>query len=180
MEPKTKNMFDVCFAGAQFLVAIVGVIWVMYRFRRERTHKPRMEFTVDCNFFGPQRGYYVCETVIRANNRGLIDHRFRSILLGMRGIEGGGAIQEWKTKEPRLEFPVSLLKDAEVLYTPRFDYIFVEPGVSQPITYVTRIPAEIRFIVVRVQFKYDNFNPHSAEKVFEVIPKNSTFAPSAT
>ena len=174
MKAETKYIFDVCFAGSQLLVAIIGLIWVMYRFGRERTHKPRLEFTLDCNFFGPQQGYYACEIVIQANNKGLIDHRFHSILLGMRGIERGAAIREWKTKEPRIEFPVRILKDAEVLYKPKYDYIFVEPGISQPITFVTRIPEDIRFIAVRVEFNYDNFNPHSAEKVFEVVPMNLT------
>ncbi len=50
----------------------------------------------------------------------------------------------------------------------KYSYIFVEPGVEQVITYVTKIPAEYRFILARAEFRYDRLNPHSAEEVFEV------------
>jgi hypothetical protein len=49
-----------------------------------------------------------------------------------------------------------------------YGYVFVEAGVKQPLTYVTVIPESLRFVVVRAEFTYENHDPHSVKRVFEV------------
>jgi hypothetical protein len=49
-----------------------------------------------------------------------------------------------------------------------YNYFFVEPGVRQVITYAARIPATTRFLLAHARFEYDQFTPHTAERVFEV------------
>jgi len=170
MDEATKNLWEVLIAGGQLVVVLLTGIWAYRRFRAERPHQPRIELRLDCVFHGPEQGGYLAEFIIRANNRGLIVHRFHSIRLRVRGIRVGSAVQPWRGHEPRVAFPEKLIPDAEVLHKPKFDHIFVEPGVQQTITYAAMIPGSFRFIAARVEFYYDFARewPHSAERVFTV------------
>ncbi len=51
----------------------------------------------------------------------------------------------------------------------KFGYFFVRPGVNQAFSYVTHLPIDIQFIIVRATFIYQSTNEiHTAENVFEV------------
>jgi hypothetical protein len=166
---ETKDRWDVFFALANLIAVVGGLVWAVRRFKVERTHEPRMEFEVDCKLLGPQAGQYVGEVLVKATNRGLIRHEFRKLKVRIRGIEKEATLQHWAGHEPRLHFPEKVA-EGDMLFAPKFDYIFVEPGVQQVLTYVTPIPERFRFIVVRAEFVYVNGNSHSTERAFEVPP----------
>ena len=137
------------------------------RWEKERTCKPHIEFGIDCDFYGPENGYYLTEFLLGAYNKGVTLHRFPSILLRVRGIKSDQAPEYWLGREPRVEFPEKVIDNAEII--PRdYNYFFVEPGVKQTFTYVTRIPSSIKYILVQAKFKYDEFTPHTVERVFLV------------
>jgi len=69
----------------------------------------------------------------------------------------------------RVEFPERVVDDADVMYKQKYGSIFVEPGVTQRLTFVAKIPVGIRFVVARAQFKYDVNSTHSAERVFDTL-----------
>ncbi len=166
MTDATKNLLTIVIASTQLLLLVVGAVWAYYRFWREGSHRRRVEFRIDCVFFGPQQDQYLAEFKLHAVNKGLVVHRFPSIELRVRGIKASDEISFWKDRKPRVEFPHKVMQ-GEIVHE-KYSYIFVEPGVEQVITYVTKIPAEYRFILARAEFRYDRLNPHSAEEVFEV------------
>ena len=50
-----------------------------------------------------------------------------------------------------------------------WNFIFVEPGVTQSLSYARPISVKHRYLLAHVIFKYDEFkDPHSAEVVFAV------------
>lgn len=137
------------------------------RWEKERTYKPHIEFGIDCNFYGPGRGYYLTEFLLRAHNKGAILQQFPSILLRVRGIKHDQAPEYWSGREPRVEFPEKVIDETDII--PRdYNYFFVEPGVRQTFTYVTRTPASIKYVLVQAKFTYDEFTPHTVERVFLV------------
>ncbi|NPV63653.1 MAG: hypothetical protein HPY61_13700 [Methanotrichaceae archaeon] len=136
---------------------------------RERKNVPHIEFHIDCNVYGPEEGYYLTEFLLDIHNRGDVQHKFTNIVLRVRGIESGKALCYWEGYEPRLSFPKKVLNDVSVI--PKgYNYFFVEPGVEQVLTYVTMIPASIRYVLAHAVFEYDEFTPHTAERVFELNP----------
>lgn len=168
MDDATKDIIDVVIGLIEACVLVGGVSWAIYRFRAEGTHKPRIEFNIDAQFLGPEKDHYAVQIVIHANNKGLRVRRFPSIKILARGIERGNAIEEWKGREPRLLLPDKLIDDAEVVFTENYSHIFVEPGVKQDITYLTRIPSKYRFVSVRAEFYYDDQRTHSTERLFDI------------
>jgi hypothetical protein len=165
MDEPTKRLADVLLGIAQLVVITGGAFWAFWRFRRERVHAPRIGFDLDCRFYGPQRGEFIAEFILSVKNKGLIIHRFHDIFLRVRGIEENMDLNFWENKGSRLFFPIEILKD-NLVYKQKFNYIFVEPGIDQNITYNTKIPSKIKFIVVRAEFKYDESRTHSIERVF--------------
>ena len=148
------------------LVLLGGIVWALFRFGLERTYKSIVDFTIDCRQVTRIGDNFVVEFVITADNRGHIRHEFPSIKLRVRGIGRDDRVDFWK--ESRVAFPHKLLDDVEVLFKPKYDYIFVEPGNTQQITYVTALPAKIRLIAARAEFAYKNEDPHSTERVFDL------------
>jgi hypothetical protein len=138
------------------------------RQEKERTHQPRIEFGIDCTFYGPEKDSYVVEFFLTAQNKGLIQQKFEKMLLRVRGIEGNQELTYFSGYEPRLNFPVKLLDNVSVI-PQGYGYFFVEPGARQTIAYITKIPSSIKYILAHAVFWYDENTNHVTEKVFPVI-----------
>jgi hypothetical protein len=134
--------------------------------RRHREDSPHIEFSVDCQVHGRQDDDQLVEFVITAHNRGLVDWKFKSILLRVRGIEKNRSLTYWQGNEPRLEFPVKVF-DVQVI-PGDLNFLFVEPEVRQTVTYVTKISNRIEYILAHTEFQYDNYTPHTSERVFRL------------
>jgi hypothetical protein len=115
-----------------------------------------------------QCGYHVTEFLLIIKNQGLVKQEFHEITLRARGIERGTAPALWDGREPRLAFPLKIFQEPDVIYRRKYGHVFVEPGVVQTITYVTRLPETVGFVQVRAEFHYTRSRTHSAERVFEV------------
>ena len=136
---------------------------------QERKNVPRIEFSIECNVYGPENGDYLTEFLLIIRNRGDIQHKFKKIVLRVRGIESGKHLCYWEGYEPRLSFPARVLDNVNVI-PEGYNYFFVEPGVVQVLTYVTKIPSSIKYVQAFALFEYDEHTPHTTERVFQMEP----------
>ena len=165
MDDATKNLFEVVISIAQTVGIAIGALWAYFRFWREGIHRPRIEFDIQCAFLGTQGNASVVSFTVLANNKGNVEHRCSRVSLRVRGITTDQTLA--RRPDARLDFPKSLLK-AE-LVPEGFGYYFVRPGIAQPFTFTTTIPADARFLLARAAFKYENSEDlHTSERVFEV------------
>lgn len=167
MDEGTKRLADVIIESCKVIAIVIGGLWVYFRFRREDTHSPKVSFDIEANFFPTDGQDGLAEFLMVITNKGLVNHRFKKIKLRVRGIARNDPIKPWRETH-RVEFPRKLIDDADVLYTDKYGSIFVEAGVSQKLTFVARIPADIRFVLARAEFEYLSGLTHSAERIFEV------------
>ena len=70
-----------------------------------------------------------------------------------------------KNTDEKANFPDEIVKSNMLKNKGTF---FVEPRVVQRFSYVTIIPEETRFILVRSSFEYHKKSKHSAQKMFEI------------
>lgn len=98
----------------------------------------------------------------------------KKIELLVIGIMSGDPLQEWKGREPRLWFGHRLVKDDRVI-PENYSYVFFEPGIEQEYRYISKVPYNCKFLLVRGQFLYAKGNPHSAERVVTVKASCSAF-----
>jgi len=140
--------------------------------KQERKDVPRIEFSIECNVYGPENGDFLTEFLLIIRNRGDIQHKFNRITLRVRGIENGRPLCHWEGYEPRLSFPERVLDNVNVI--PKgYNYFFVEPGVVQVLTYVTKIPSSIKYVQAFALFEYDEYTPHTTERVFQMKPASN-------
>jgi hypothetical protein len=165
MDQLTKDVWDLSLKSVQAAVVIIAGLWAYYRFRREAPLEYRVEFDLDCDLLGSQKGSTVAMFAVSIHNRGNVEHRCTRLALRVRGIKTGSGLTVREDK--RLLFPVELFKAD--LVPADFEYYFVRPGIRQSITFTAMIPEDISFILARVSFKYvGNDDLHTAEKSFRV------------
>lgn len=145
----------------------------------ERKYKLRIEFTIDAIFHGNQNGSNLVEFITTLNNKSAIQQKFTAINLRVLGIKKAEDIGLWnpiihnkQIDTKKINFPEKILKES--LIPPQWNYIFVEPGVKQKVTYPTPIPEEINYILATVEFDYDANTPHTTERMFEVRINSQT------
>lgn len=150
-----------------------------HRNRIERRHKLRIELTLDANFYGPEGESYLSEFLIYVHNKSHVKHEFSTISLRVLGFKEGEEPTEWEKRPPRMEFPHGIIETNALPDLPDDPTpYFVEPGVKQPVTFVTSVGKEFAYVLVRAQFYYGEtgekqFGPHSVERLFPVEPGES-------
>jgi len=149
------------------ITVILALLAMYIAYYIERKYKARIQFHLEANCFAAQQGYYIVEVVVIINNKGLVRHVIDTLDLKIFGIKPGKNI-ELRKKEgihSAVNFP-ELFVDANILKNK--GKLFIEPGVVQQITYIARIPEDIRLIFVKSSFKYHKNSTHSAQKIFEL------------
>ena len=146
------------------VVTIVG-LWAYFRFRKERTHYPHIEFSVDCIVHGTSGDeQYVAEFLVTIRNHGYVQQRFNEILLSVR-------IPDYKNKklstfeesqdgqgrgpsyDGRLFLPRKIIDDVDII-PPKYKPYIVEPDCEEVIRYITPISANIGFMLVHAEYFY--------------------------
>lgn len=172
MDDNFKGYLSIALNILQALGIVVGAVWAYYRFRKEKPTHPRIEFDVDATFMPPQQGQYMATFAIRANNKGTVEHRFTEIRIRILGLKQEDALKTSEERAKRVDFPERIVPTVNIL-PEEFKYFFVRPGINQSFNYFTAISDSIRFIVVRLSFKYEKSEElHTTERVFEVKAKN--------
>ena len=152
---KYVSAIDTAFNIIQPLLIIFAAIWGYYRFFREGKNKQRIEFFIDLNDLGVFNNDRVIEIDCIVENKGFIEHKFKEIIVRIRGIKEGTELLEMEDKndrtyKPRLLFPEKI-HSAKIALT-KDDQYFVRPSVKQHFSIVLKIPKDIILILVHSKF----------------------------
>lgn len=151
--------------------------------RRERLSRrfvPRVDYELDCRFFGPQQGRYIAQLSLKADNKGEVRRVFESLEFRVLGLPADAKPEYWGSGELRAEFPKLIMKD-NMIRDPEKHRYYVEPGVSQLFSYTTLVDQAYAFVLVRAKVtRFAEPLPAGAEapqdrvftveRVFEVRP----------
>lgn len=141
-----------------------------------REDEPHIELKLDCKFHELRGDKYLATFTVSAANVGRVEHKFTEILLRIRGIKDEPFEYDIENdphpdeRARRAAFPHELLKRNLVPRTKRtkWNYIFIEPGVNQDISFTTLVPSDYSYLSAHVKFDYEEYRPHTAEAVFAV------------
>jgi hypothetical protein len=138
-----------------------------------RRNAPHIELKLDCQFHGIRDGNYLTTFTISATNAGYVWHQFEQINLRIRGIKdepfeyfSRGGLEEEDKSARRVAFPYELLQTN--LVPSNWNFVFIEPGVTQHLTLTTTVPSDYSYLLAHVVFEYKEYWPHTAEAVFKV------------
>lgn len=117
---------------------------------KQRVLAPRVRADLECRFLGPEQGHYITEVRITVDNIGQVRRTFEHMYFRLLGIRDDVPLERWTEQDPsRLKFHEKLAKAD--LVPSGGHYYFVEPGVRQVFTYVTEVPAGIRYVLAHMK-----------------------------
>jgi hypothetical protein len=184
--------WEVLLSLGQLAVLISGGVWAFKRFKKEGSHTHRIEFDIECKFYGPQFHNFIAEITLTLKNRAKVRYIIKSCQLRIRGIEASNLIGLCDDPyKGRVCFPVKILplteivpKDSneltansnqeikETVPKAKWKFFSSEPEVTQRITFNASVPDHISFILAHARIDYDLDWPHTTEKIFKVSTEN--------
>jgi hypothetical protein len=148
-----------------------------------RDDQPRTELTLGCTFHEVRSDNRLVVFTVSAKNVGRVRHQIESIKLRVRAINDEpfsyreetaeylledqvrpGETRPRDRRHPRANFPHKVLETD--LVPAQWNFIFVEPGVTQSASYATPISVKHRYLFAHVMlvYEYEGFKElHSAE-----------------
>lgn len=165
--PPTYEAFKNLMAGLQSIVTamalIIGGIWAIWRFRRQREAHPHVEFTADIIFVDEWRDWWIVELISHLENKGKVQHRIENFEFDLFGLYDEDPIQPSKQFGGQVYFPNLIARGSWL--PERCDYFFIEPGVKAKYSFVARVPKRARTIILHSWFEYgDGKRSHTAER----------------
>ena len=141
-----------------------------------REDQPRIELTLACKFHGIRGDTRLATFTVSAKNVGRVRHQIDLIKLRVRAINGEPFAYREETeeyleddrREPRVLFPQKVLETD--LVPVEWNFIFIEPGVTQDLSFTKAISVDHSFLLAHVVFDYDEYEPHTTESIFAVPP----------
>lgn len=151
------------------LVAVLGGLFVFFRYFVQRDMYPRMNFSTDVVFRDFVNGHYIVELYCSLENRGLVRHKFTELEFNLHGLRDDDPIEDGdKAINQQLRFP-TLLKSGSWFPQTRWQYSFVEPGTLQEYRHVASIPASFACVIIHGKVNYPGTEDfHSANRVVQV------------
>ena len=150
-------------------VLLAGTFMSRSQSRVERRHAERIELDASCAVLCRLERHRILEISVLVHNVGFVRRNFKSIKLSLRAMKAGEPIQPWAGHGNQLELPHELIKHEELIPIRAVNFIFVEPGVKQILTYLTAVPADVVVVGVTIEFQYDEHTPHSLRRSFAVV-----------
>jgi len=157
-----KNIFE-------SIAILIGGGWAFWKFVIQREGKPKIEFNVDFKVIGIHQNEYVTEIIAELQNKGLVrekiyDFKFDLLYLSDKDniVEGGDEILKQLLFNKRIR--------RQEWFPQKWKYTFADPGIVQRYTYVTHLPIDTKFVLVRSKFKYTDRKSdfQGAQKTFRI------------
>lgn len=160
METSLNIFIKILFA----LGSIIGGLWALTKYVIERGLVPAAELDLDCNVVGHKGKSKIIEMTVRIINKGSSILVAKDICLRLKTIEKDSTLSLYSDaqKYGRLRFPNSLSRafaeDEEAHKKETFELVphdtFVQPGVDQKYSFVTRISEDSEFLHAHAEFQY--------------------------
>ncbi len=164
-----KNYAEGIEAIASSLAIAVGSIWALYRFILRKERFPHIQSSADIVPIGYQNGYWVVELICTLTNKGVARHQMSNIEFDLSALYDDDEMQEAARHGEQLFFPRLIKKGS---FKPvAYSKFFIDSSVEAKYSYVARVPAAVRFLILHCWFQYDDQDAHHAtERTIELPP----------
>ncbi|GET22712.1 hypothetical protein [Prolixibacter denitrificans] len=151
---------------------IVGGIWTYRRFYRQREHQALIDFSVDIVFHEKLGEWWIVELNAYVENKGKVQHKMNDFKFKVESLSNHDVVELNYNYGGQVNFPTTL---SEGSFLPKkAEYFFIEPGLKNKYSFITRIPASQKILLMHSWFNYygkKEKRSHIAE-VTKVVPEN--------
>jgi hypothetical protein len=157
-----KCIVEIAESIAKILGILIGGWWVYYKFIRQRENQPLIDFTVDIIFHAKQKDYWIVELVAYIENKGKVQHRLYDFPFDLAGLNIENNVELTQKFGNQVYFP-NIIATGSFLPA-RSEYFFIEPGLKNKYSFLTRVPVNTQVVLMHSSFMYlDGKHSHAAE-----------------
>lgn len=165
-----KTIVEIIASIATTIAIIAAGIWAYFRFVRQRENSALIDFSVDVNFILKKDGWWIIELIAYVENKGRVQHRIKEFTFELASLDINHSVDLAPEFGNQVYFPNEIAKGS--FLPSSCTYFFVEPGLKNKYSYVSRVQAEAELLMMHSFFKYlDGKHSHTAEITVKV-PNN--------
>lgn len=159
---KTETVFKIIESFATTIAIIVGGIWAYFRFRRQRENHALIDFSVDIVFHSKHKDWWIVEIIAYIENKGKVQHKIDLFEFELASLSSSDNIEITEEFGGQVHFPNIITRRS--FLPKKYRYFFVEPGLKNKYSFISRIPADTEVLILHSWFNYlDGKHSHSAE-----------------
>lgn len=181
-------------SGLTSIAIIFGGFWAYFRFIRQRENNALIDFSVDIVFHSFLDDYWLVEIVAFVENKGKVQHKIYKFDFKLEYLEKTDrVISTSKEEEERGQVKFKILEEGSFMrrkrlkrksltifhnriFTPCISipkkrYFFIEPGLKNKYSYVTKVPSNTDILLLHSWFEYPNSKHGHIAEVTKKVPE---------
>lgn len=159
---KTELILKILESLATILAIGIGGIWTYRRFIRQRENHSLIDFSVDIVFHSKLKDWWIVEVVAYIENKGKVQHKIELFEFELASLNSTDKVEITEQFGGQVHFPNIITKGS--FLPKKYRYFFVEPGLKNKYSFITRVPADTDLLILHSWFNYlDGKHSHSAE-----------------
>lgn len=144
------------------LAIIIGGIWTYRRFIRQREDHALIDFSVDIVFHSKLKDWWIVEVVAYIENKGKVQHKIELFEFELASLNFSDNVEITEEFGGQVHFPNIITRRS--FLPKKYRYFFVEPGLKNKYSFISRVPADTELLILHSWFNYlDGKHSHSAE-----------------
>ena len=169
---KTELVFKIIESAATSVALLVAAVWAWFKFVRQRENHPLIDFSADIKFHEKLGNWWIVELVAFIENKGKVQHRIKDFDFDLASLSASDRVTTSEDFGGQVYFPHLIAKGS---FRPKkYGEFFIEPGLKNKYSYITRVPADAELVILHSWFEYlDGKHSHSAE-VTRKVPDEET------
>jgi hypothetical protein len=167
---KTELVFKIIASAATSIALLVAAVWASFKFIRQRENHPLIDFTADITFHKKLGDWWIVELIAFIENKGKVQHRVKDFDFDLASLSGSDEVITSEEFGGQVHFPHLISKGS---FRPKkYGEFFIEPGLKNKYSYITRVPVGAQVVILHTWFEYlDGKHSHSAEVTRRVPTK---------
>lgn len=163
-----SELFEFIGKAVSVVAAGFAFYWAFERWRRQEEHFPRINFELEIEIIDQTAAGTIINIISVVENKGLVPLRIKDFICELRGLNRDDPLEIGDENiRHQLNFK-NLLEGGE--FIPKdWECSFVYPGVKTTYTFVTVLPKNVIYLLVRASFTYlDHKNTHHTGKIIRI------------
>lgn len=150
------------------IAALSGFYWAFEKWLRREEHFPRINLDIDATVIDQNNDKIIFNIVATLENKGVVPLKISKFICELRGIKATDPL-ELGGENIRYQLNFSNLIAEGPFFPPEWEYSFVYPGVKTNYSYITIVPSEYKYLLLKGRFHYSRNNEsHHAGKVIKI------------
>lgn len=166
-----STFFEYLGKAVTVLASALGLIWAFEKWWRREEHFPRINFDIKIDIIDHKDGSHIINVLAILENKGVVPLKIKDFSCEIKGIKENDELKLGDQKiRHQLNFKHSVVDG--IFFPKEWESSFVHPGVTTTYNYVTIVPDEYLYLLIKGTFGYlKKSNMHHSGTIIKMPDK---------